>query len=122
MVKRRGFTLMEVMVAVMILAVALPALIKSVGSNLNNVSHLKEKTVAEWVALNRITELQATHAWPDVGLSNGTDTQAGIEWRWQIKISETPEKDMRRVDVEVRLRQKDKNPIASLQGYLGKPV
>lgn len=119
--KRQGFTLMEVMVAIGIIAIALPALIKTIGSQISNASDLKVRTIAEWVASNRVSEIYATKAWPSEGETNGVDQMAGHDWHWQIKISNTAEKAMRRIIVEVRANAADKNPVASLESYVLQP-
>ena len=117
----RGFTLMEVMVAITIIAIALPALIKTIGSQIRNASDLKERTIAQWVASNRISEMYASKVWPNEGTSNGVDQMVGQNWYWVLVISNTAEKTMRRVNVEVRLNVEDKNPITSLESYVLQP-
>lgn len=116
-----GFTLLEVLVALTIVAIALPALIKTVGTQAINAAHLKEKTLAHWVALNRVTELQATRAWPEVGIKDGTETMAGQDWHWVVAVSETPNETIKRLDIEVKKDREDKKPLVNLVAYLGKP-
>ncbi len=112
---------MEVLIAITMLAIALPALISAVGSNIRSAADLKQMTIAQWVAMNRIAEMQATHAWPSEGKSTGTENMAQFEWYWEIKVSKTAEEDMRRVDVLVKQSSEEKTPIVSIEAYLGKP-
>lgn len=116
-----GFTLLEVLVAIAMLAIALPALINAVGANIRSAAHLKERTLAQWVAMNRIAELRASRVWPGEGKSSGTDSMANFDWYWEIKVSNTGEEDMRRLDVSVKRDQEEKTAIISIEAYIGKP-
>ncbi|MGQ0587864.1 MAG: type II secretion system minor pseudopilin GspI [Gammaproteobacteria bacterium] len=111
MTRGRGFTLIEVVVAVAILAVALGALISSMARYADNAAWLRDKTVALWVAHNRLTEIGLEPAWPQLGASDGDVAMAGIEWRWDVTVSETPDPRVRRVDI--RVRQKDREGDAA---------
>ncbi|MGH8482355.1 MAG: type II secretion system minor pseudopilin GspI [Nevskiaceae bacterium] len=97
-----GFTLVEIVVAVAVLAVAMGALITGMARYADNAATLREKTVALWVAHNRLTEIGLEPAWPELGKSDGEVELAGIEWRWDVSVVETPDPRVRRVDIEVR--------------------
>lgn len=100
--KRRGFTLIEVVVAVAVLAVALGAIITGMARYAANAATLREKTVALWVAHNRLTEIGLEPGWPELGTSDGEVRMADIDWRWDMTVAETPDPRVRRVDIEVR--------------------
>lgn len=97
-----GFTLIEIIVAVAILAVAMAALITGMARYAANAAALREKTVALWVAHNRLTEIGLEPGWPDLGASDGDVEMAGIEWRWDVTVAETPDPRVRRIDIDVR--------------------
>jgi general secretion pathway protein I len=97
-----GFTLIEIVVAVAVLAFALGALITGMGRYAGNAATLREKTVALWVAHNRLTEIGLEAAWPDLGASDGVVEMAGLEWRWDVAVVETPDPRVRRVDITVQ--------------------
>jgi general secretion pathway protein I len=97
-----GFTLIEVMVAVAVLAVALGAIVTGMARYAANAAVLREKTVALWVAHNRLTEIGLEAGWPELGASDGEVRMAGIDWRWDATVAETPDPRVRRVDIEVR--------------------
>lgn len=96
-----GFTLLEVLIALMFVALALGAIMKVGGASARNISHLKEKTIAHWVATNKAVEWRMARQFPSPGRQNGTEVMADREWRWEITINETPDADMRRLDIAV---------------------
>ena len=96
-----GFTLLEVLVALAVLAIGLGATIKVASQSSANVAELRERTVASWVAANKINELLLATSAPAVGLQEGLTEMAGQQWRWRVKVSDTPDRDMRRLDVSV---------------------
>jgi len=118
---RNGFTLIEVMVALAVLAVALGALIKGAADTSANSSYLQQKSFATWVAANKISELRLKPRWADKGKQSGTEKMAGYEWHWRSIVKETQSKEMRRVDVEVRLKARDENPLVTLASFLIDP-
>ncbi len=95
----RGFTLLEVLVALAIVAMSVGALLGTVTSSASNVIYLKEKTLAEWVALNRLTELRIDKNMPDPGKHKGNSVLGGMRWEWEEEVVELPVKGMWRIDV-----------------------
>jgi general secretion pathway protein I len=95
----RGFTLLEVLVALAIVAMSVGALLGTVTSSASNVIYLKDKTLAEWVALNRLTEARIDKNMPDKGKRTGNTVMAGMRWEWEEEVVELPIKGMFRIDV-----------------------
>ena len=87
-----GFTLVEVLVSLAILAIICGALIQTAGANASNAARLRDRAVAEWVASNRLAELQLSLSFPEVGSRTGEDEMLGTQWFWKtlslIHISE----------------------------------
>ena len=105
------------MVAVAVLAIAMGALLAGMAQYTSAASRLRERTFAEMVAHNRLTEIQLDREWPDVGRSDGDVELANIEWRWFVEVKETQDDNLRRVDVRVQARDREEN-LATLSAFL----
>ena len=120
--RQRGFTLLEVIVALTVLAITLGSIIKATGDYTANQAYLRDRTLANWAARNVLAEFQLDSAWPEVGERKGTVEMGRMEWDWLARISQTEEADLRRLDVEVRpLDADDTDPLVILSGFLWKP-
>jgi general secretion pathway protein I len=93
-----GFTLIEVLVALVIVAVTLGAGIKAAGAVLNNAERLAEVTSAQWCADNELANLRLASAYPGIGESSFTCQQLGRSYAGTLKIQSTPNPNFRRVD------------------------
>jgi len=114
---KQGFTLLEVLVALAILAIALAAAIKVSIENAENASYLRDKTLAHWVAMNVLTEIQVRGEWPALGQKKGSAMMAEREWYWTVKVSETVDDELRRLDVQVHSRENE-GAVVSLVGFV----
>ncbi len=119
-VRQSGFTLIEVMLAMAVFAIAGVALLGSATSNFTHMGNLEQKTIAQWVASNQLVAANLEETWPPKNDRKGKVEQAGKEWFWQQKVVKTTDKDMRQVTVEVRLNEKDEQPIAELVTFVAK--
>jgi general secretion pathway protein I len=120
-----GFTLVEMLVAVAIVAIALGAIIAGMARFAGNAAYLRQKTVALWVAHNRLAELEMQRAWPDIGETNGENDMAGSTWKWQVQVQKTDDAHLRRVDVRVaaqaaknKTADPEKYPVIKLSGFV----
>ena len=121
--KFRGFTLIEVVIAIGVISFAIAAGITAVSVNSNNASGLQQRTYAHWVAMNKMAELQIDNQWPAVGTKKGSALMARQEWFWLMKVSKTPDGFdlIRRVDIMVRMGEDDETPLVTLTGFVGRP-
>ncbi len=118
--ENRGFTLIEVTVALLVLAIALSAIIKAVSDNISNASYLRDKTIAHWVAMNKITELHISDVLPATGSTTGEMEMAGREWFWETEITATEDNYVHKLSVEVKTERSDELPLAKLGGFVGR--
>jgi len=115
-----GFTLIEVMVALTIIAISLGALLNTSGTQANSVSYLKQKSFAHWVALNEMTQLRIEKAFPSVGEKNGSTEMAGHQWFWTRTTVKTEDDDARQVEFRVFSDEDYEHSLTRLIGYVSK--
>lgn len=99
--KLRGFTLLETLVALSVLAIALAAAFRALGVAADSAGELRDRTLALLVADNRLNELRANKAFPALGGSDGEAVQAERRFRWHEDVVATPNPLFRRVDIRV---------------------
>ena len=123
--RSRGFTLLEVLVALLLLSLALVALVRLAGLDARATAQLREGTIAQWVAANALAEARLRDGFPAVGRSNGETTMAGQRWRWTLEVSATEEPLIRRMEVEVVAAGSSMNPddgiAARMSGFANRP-
>ncbi|MEX0735470.1 MAG: type II secretion system minor pseudopilin GspI [Steroidobacteraceae bacterium] len=115
-----GFTLVEVVVALAIVAIGMLAVFKTIGDTVNNVSYLRDRSFAAWIADNRITEIRLSGEMPSVDETAGELDYAGRHWHWVTRVSQTPVEGLRRIDVSVqREGDPEDSALVSLAGFVG---
>ncbi len=117
--KLKGFTLVEVLVALVVLTVAFSALMVSLNETVRNVGFLKNETAANWVASNVMAQAQlgVLKLNSQTGKMNGEEVMLGKNYTWQLKVSSTENEKVNQLDVEVSEENK-KGVILSLVGYM----
>jgi len=127
----RGFTLLEVLVALVVISLSLGAVIQTAGSYTKNQATLRDRVFAQWVARNELASRQISGDWPSVGQKKGeVDFPEDIsgakkrEWRWVMQVTQSPEVDMRRLDIDVYRANADDDaePVARLSGFVEKRI
>ena len=118
-----GFTLIEVLVALMIIAVALGGAVKVMGSASVNASILSQRTFAQWVGLNQLSKVKLAGTWLKTGESKGDAEMANRKWVWVQKVIKTEIDDVNRLEIAVYLSPKtrESNPLANVVGFFAKP-
>jgi general secretion pathway protein I len=116
--KHRGFTLLEVLVALAILAIAMAAVSRTASSSIRNADALRIRVIADWVAQNRLANHQALNDWPSPGIQTGSEDQAGQTYPWQEEVISTPNPTMRRIVVSVYAPDDANLKLRELTGYL----
>lgn len=116
----RGFTLVEVVVALAIVAIGMLAVFKTIGDTVNNVASLRDRSLAAWIADNRITEVRLSGQMPSVDETRGELEYAGRRWHWVARVSQTPVEGLRRIDVSVRREgDAEDSSLVGLAGFIG---
>ncbi len=119
MTRSRGFTLVEILVALAIVAVALAAGMRALAQSADNASALKARTLALWVAQNQLAAAQIAVPWPALGKSEGEAEQAGTRFQWRAVVGNTPNPSFRRIEITVADPQVPDYALARLIGFLG---
>jgi general secretion pathway protein I len=114
-----GFTLVEILVALAIVAVALAAGMRALAQSADSASTLKSRTLALWVAQNRLANAQLTDPWPALGTSSGDAEQAGARFVWRETVAGTPNPAFRKIEIIVAEPQTPDYALAKLVGYIG---
>lgn len=116
---QKGFTLLEILVALLVLAIAMTALIKASGHRARVQADLSQLTLANWVAANAIEEVKLQDPFPNTGSRSGRSRMGQLDWSWQMEIVQTEDSGMRRLNVEVSLRENPDLTITRLSGFAG---
>ena len=116
----RGFTLIEVLVALAIAALGLAAVLSVVTNAARNSSYFRDRILASWIAQNKVTEVRLGTSLPSVDKTNGDLEYAGQKWKWEEEVTQTEVPGMRRVDVRVRAADADEaTALATVSGFVG---
>ena len=113
-----GFTLLEVLVALAILAATLGAVGRAAGSSVLHADAMRERVFAGWVAQNRVALHVARGDWLPVGLQSGIETQAGREFGWQEEVAVTANPTLRRLVVTVYAPDDADHSLHRVTAYL----
>jgi general secretion pathway protein I len=117
--RSRGFTLMEMLVAVAVVAIALGAIIGNAARYADSAAGLRDKTIALLVARNRMAELELGSSWPDTGRANEDVEMGGIKWTWRTEVKPTQDPTLRRIDIRVEKKgERSGVAFATLSGFL----
>ena len=107
--------------AVAILAIGLAALFGQISQSVFTARYLRDSTLAQWVAVDRITELRLENRFPDIDETDGEIDMASQSWRYTLIISETLWPDLRRIDVSVSFADTPDSMISKATGFVGRP-
>ncbi|MDR3442649.1 MAG: GspI family T2SS minor pseudopilin variant LspI [Legionella sp.] len=101
-----GFTLIEILLALAIIAIALTALLKAIAQNVDNTHRIKEKTISHWVAMQGVAMVQLGLLKVTQGQETTQDTtMLGQHWFWRVQVSNTPQKNMQLITISVSTKK-----------------
>ena len=117
--RQQGMTLLEVMLALVILATSGLAVMTAASEALNNQAYLQQKTLALWVASNRLVELKLQEQWPSASWKYDSEELAGNLWYLRYQTVQTGDSDFKALDIEVSTK-KEGSPLAYIRTYIAK--
>jgi general secretion pathway protein I len=122
--KSRGFTLVEVLVALTVVALGLTALMVAVSGTARTSGYLRDKTIAQWIALNRLTQVRLMVNKLGDNQDTGQLDFAGRKWHYDTRYFDTQFQSMKRVEVRVYAGDANtkSNPIGRSTGFMGTSV
>lgn len=115
----RGFTLLEVLIALLVIALALLALMRTTAVQVHSLADLRERTLAGWLAQDVLAETRLANPLPNPGHSSGQRRFGGRDWRWEVQVQSTAVPSIRRLDVSVASATDPSDPVARLSGFTG---
>ena len=114
----RGFTLLETLVALAILAIAMAAVMRATGGGINHADTMRKRVLADWVAQNRLAQHAARGDFLPPGIQTGEETQAGVKLMWREEVGVTPNPAFRRIEVSVYEPDDPEYALRKLSGFL----
>lgn len=121
MKKSSGFTLIEVLVAMTIIAVGVAALVSTAGSSAWRADFLREREFGRWVASNVLAEMQVVPAWPAIGTTNTELEMGNFQWYVRTRTQAVADADLRRLDIEVRRDKDAESYVYTVTGFVSNP-
>ena len=117
----QGFTLVEVLVALAIVAVALLSALRVAGMATHSLQDLRGRLLAGWVADDLLAEHRARGDWLPIGVQSGRTDQGGIGFSWREEVIATPNAAFRRVDIYVEDAAAPDRSLAHVTGFVVNP-
>ena len=113
---QRGLTLVEVLVALVVLAVTATAVLRTAGQQIAQQEQLAFRSLALWVAENQMALVYAADTWLPTGSQSTLVENQGLNWQIKTEISETANPDVRRVEVSVAVETGEQFTLTGFQG------
>lgn len=122
--KTKGFTLIEIMIALAIFGIVSTTLIKSATQTVSQSRIIKERSLAQWIAENEMQTLRlqprTAEAFPSQGTDRSSLTMGGREWQVEVDVRDTENEWVRRVEIAVYDEQDLDRSLGNLTGFLGR--
>ena len=99
--QKNGFTLIEVLIALMLLALIGMGILNFSSVYLSGASHMRDKVIAGWIADNVLTEMRVSDDYPSTGIHPSTINMANMQWPVEVEINNSKYENIDRVEVRV---------------------
>ena len=116
--KTAAFTLLEVLIAMVIFGTTVTFLLRSINDQQRVHLDIGIKTIAHWVALNKIAETKMERTWPNIGVTRGEVEMRNHQWFWLQTVSKTTEAKLRQIEIEVRYLESDEIAATRFIGFI----
>ncbi len=114
----RGFTLLEVLIALAVVSIALLALNQGSARQLDALAKIQERTVALWVADNVITQTRVNREGIRPGRYQGSQVMGVREWHWDLLVQPSPDPAVLRLDVAVHADRERHSAVLQHTGFV----
>jgi general secretion pathway protein I len=111
---QKGFTLIEVMIALAVVAIGLMATLKAINEEVNGANMTRNKMLALWVLENKVSEIRLSANLPSIGTNQGQQILYSQTWQWQTNTTLTANPKIRKVEIAIFSSQTKKSPEALL--------
>lgn len=117
----KGFTLLEVLIALAILALSAAAVLRQTHLEIKQQQNLELKSYALWMADDVLTNVMAQSQWPPLGRIEQQQTYEGQNWRVITEVQATPDPQLRKIEVSISPEQQSGNAatLITLTTYRG---
>jgi len=116
--RRTGFTLIEVLVALAIVAIGLAAALRASAVGSDGTGEYRERLLAAWVAENIASERAGAQDWPQPGAQRHEEEMAGARFIVEETVSATPNPRFRRLDIDVLAERAQERRLRRLSIFL----
>ncbi|ABV85478.1 type II secretion system minor pseudopilin GspI [Shewanella pealeana] len=113
-----GMTLLEVIVALAVFSIAAVSITKSLGEQMANMPILEERTMAQWVAHNKMVDARLEPKFPDIGRKDGQTELANKDWYWRKEVIKTTDDNFRMIRISVSDDERFARVIAEVSSYV----
>lgn len=117
---QQGFTLIEVLVALAVLAISLSAIVRGVNQAITSTESLRDRTLALWVLQDDLALHRVRRQWPNLGHKNGTREMGGRLWDYSEDVAPSPLPELRRIEIRVKAHDGE-TLLSHAIGFLGSP-
>lgn len=114
----QGMTLLEVMIALAVFAIAALSITKTLSEMMSNMPILEEKTLAQWVADNQMVDARLLKGFIPLGTKQGTEELAGREWFWRREVIKTTDNDFRMIRISISDSDRFEKIMAQVSSYV----